>query len=84
MVSNIELIPKHTQIRDTYTIVDFLGQGAFGGVYKVRHKFLGLQALKIFHPGTISPEQEPELFTEAFMLSKFTHVLWSTDNRLAS
>ena len=73
MVNNIELIPKHTQIRDTYTVVDYLGQGAFGCVYKVRHKFLGIQALKIFHPGSIPPEQEPELFTEAFMLSKFTH-----------
>ena len=73
MVNSKEVIPKHTQIRDTYTIVDFLGQGAFGGVYKARHKFLGLQALKIFHPGSISQEQEPELFTEAFMLSKFTH-----------
>lgn len=73
MVNAKELIPKHTQIRETYTIVDFLGQGAFGCVYKARHKFLGLQALKIFHPGSISLEQEPGLFTEAFMLSKFTH-----------
>lgn len=73
MVNSPPLIPKHTRIRDTYTVVDFLGQGAFGGVYKVRHKFLGLQALKIFHPGAIRSEQEPELFTEAFMLSKFTH-----------
>ena len=73
MVNSLELIPKHTQIRDTYTVIDCLGQGAFGRVYKVRHKFLGIQALKIFHPGSIPPEQEPELFTEAFMLSKFTH-----------
>ena len=73
MVNNVGLIPKHTQLRDTYTVVDCLGQGAFGRVYKVRHKFLGIQALKIFHPGSIPPEQEPELFTEAFMLSKFTH-----------
>jgi serine/threonine-protein kinase len=73
MVNSRELIPKHTQIRDTYTIVDYLGQGAFGAVYKVRHKFLGIQALKIFHPGSIAPEQESGLFTEAFMLSKFTH-----------
>ena len=73
MANTIGSIPKHTQIRDTYTVVDYLGQGAFGSVYKVRHKFLGIQALKIFHPGSIPPEQEPELFTEAFMLSKFTH-----------
>ena len=72
MVASREPIPKHTKIRDTYTVVDFLGEGAFGGVYKVRHKFLGIQALKIFHPGSIAPEQESDLFTEAFMLLKFT------------
>ena len=67
------LIPKHTKIRDTYTIDRFLGEGAFGGVYKVRHKYLGIQALKIFHQGSISKEQEPILFNEAYILSKITH-----------
>ena len=73
MVDKTAIIPKYFTIRDTYTIVDFLGEGAFGGVYKVRHKFLGIQVLKIFHPGSIVPEHETDLFTEAFMLSKFTH-----------
>ncbi|GEM_PF-1459381 len=67
------LLPKHTKIRDTYTIDCFLGEGTFGGVYKVRHKYLGIQALKIFHQGSISKEQEPELFNEAYILSKITH-----------
>jgi len=67
------LIPKHTKIRDTYSIDRFLGEGAFGGVYKVRHKYLGIQALKIFHPGIISKEQEPVLFNEAYILSRITH-----------
>jgi len=67
------LIPKHTKIRDTYTIDQFLGEGAFGGVYKVRHKYLGIHALKIFHPGSISKEQEPILFNEAYILSRITH-----------
>lgn len=67
------LIPKHTKIRDTYTIDSLLGEGAFGSVYKARHKYLGMQALKIFHPGAIPKEQEAELFNEAFILSKLTH-----------
>lgn len=67
------LIPRHTKIRDTYTIDRFLGEGAFGVVYKVRHKYLGIQALKIFHQGSISKEQEPVLFNEAFVLSRITH-----------
>ena len=67
------LFPKHTKIRDTYTIDSFLGKGAFGSVYMVRHKYLGIQVLKIFHPGIIPKEQEPELFNEAYILSKITH-----------
>lgn len=67
------LIPRHTKIRDTYTVDRFLGDGAFGSVYKVRHKYLGIQALKIFHQGSIAKEQEPVLFNEAYILSKITH-----------
>jgi len=67
------LIPQHTKIRDTYSIDRFLGEGAFGGVYKARHKYLGIQALKIFHPGSLSKEQEPILFNEAYILSRITH-----------
>src|SRR3989338_7560545 len=67
------LIPQYTKIKDTYTIDDLLGAGAFGAVYKARHKYLGFQALKIFHQGSIPKEQEAELFNEAYILSKLTH-----------
>ena len=73
MITKRILFPKHIIIRDTYTMDSFLGEGAFGSVYRVRHKYLGMQVLKIFHPGTIPKEQEPELFNEAFILSKITH-----------
>jgi len=73
MIAKKILIPRYTKIRDTYTINSFIGKGAFGGVYKARHKYLGIQALKIFHPGTIPKEQEGELFNEAYVLSKLTH-----------
>ncbi|MFA5349918.1 MAG: serine/threonine-protein kinase [Candidatus Omnitrophota bacterium] len=66
-------IQRFTQIRDTYTVDNYLGQGAFGAVYKVRHKFLGIQALKIFHPGSISKEQEADFFNEAYILTNLTH-----------
>jgi len=73
MITKRILFPRHTKIRDTYTIDSFLGEGAFGSVYVVRHKYLGIQVLKIFHPGIIPKEQEPELFNEAYILSKITH-----------
>ena len=64
------VIPKYTKIRDTYTIDSLLGEGAFGAVYKARHKYLGFQAVKIFHPGSIPKDQENQLFSEAYILSK--------------
>lgn len=73
MMTGYILFPKYTKIRDTYTIDSFLGKGTFGSVYMVRHKYLGIQVLKIFHPGIIPKEQEPELFGEAYILSKITH-----------
>ena len=66
----IEKLPRFLEIRETYTIDAFLGQGSFGSVYKVRHKYLGIQAIKIFHPGSIPTDKEAELFNEAFILSK--------------
>ena len=72
MVNSSLRIPKYTKIRDTYTVIEFLGEGAFGAVYQVRHQFLGLQAMKIFHQGTMSEKQESDLILEANMLIKFT------------
>lgn len=68
-----EKLPQFTVIRDTYTVDGVLGEGAFGVVYKVRHKFLGIQALKVFHPEKLSQQNQDELLNEAFILSKITH-----------
>ena len=35
-------------IRDTYEVDRFLGEGAFAEVYRVIHRFLGRQAMKVF------------------------------------
>lgn len=65
--------PEYSKIKDTYTVECLLGKGSYGNVYRVRHKYMGIQALKIFNPGIISLEQEAELFNEAYLLSKITH-----------
>lgn len=54
-----------TTIRDTYTVVRFLGQGAFGNVYLTRHRFMGLQAMKLF-----PVRGNEEALEEAFVLSR--------------
>lgn len=67
------LLPRYTVLRETYTVERLLGGGAFGEVYLARHKYLGMQALKVFRPTVIQPEKEAELFNEAFVLAKITH-----------
>lgn len=67
------LFKKWNVIRDTYTVVEFLGQGAFGQVFKTRHRFLGLQAMKIFYSGIFNEEESADLFNEAWVLSEITH-----------
>lgn len=56
----------------TYTVLHRLGEGAFSEVFLVRHKFLGLQAMKIFKHNTLNSSAGDE-FSEAFILSKLAH-----------
>ena len=53
-------------IRGTYEVERFLGEGAFAEVYRVRHRFLGRQAMKVFkRSGMTLPEIEEMLGDEA-------------------
>jgi len=62
-----------TRLKDTYTIDSYIGAGAFGCVYKARHRFLGMQAVKVFHEKALPENGENEFFNEAFILSKINH-----------
>lgn len=73
MINQGLLLKKGQEISNTYIVDKFLGSGAFAEVYKVTHKFLGIQALKIFYPGNIESTEEPKIFSEAIILSKITH-----------
>lgn len=55
----------------TYTVEAFLGAGSYGQVYRVNHRYLGNQALKIFPPGGVDPERD--FFREARILVYLTH-----------
>jgi serine/threonine-protein kinase len=60
-------------IQGTYEIERFLGEGSFAEVYRVNHKFLGRQALKVFKTvGTDANEIKNKL-AEAVLLSKIGH-----------
>jgi len=55
-------------IRDTYSIVKPLGSGAFGDVYLARHRYMGLQALKVFRRN-----EGVDALEEAYLLTKLSH-----------
>jgi serine/threonine protein kinase len=66
------LTPDHL-IRDTYEVERFLGEGAFAEVYRVRHRFLGRQAMKVFKKFASNLNEIEELLGEAILLSRIGH-----------
>lgn len=66
-------LKKGDVINDTYEISFFIGQGAFGEVYRVKHKFLGTQVLKIFKKEYVEKTNLDEVINEARVLAKLTH-----------
>lgn len=60
-------------IRDTYEVERLLGEGAFAEVYRVRHRFLGRQALKVFKRTGLRQSEVEEMLGEAILLSRIGH-----------
>lgn len=57
----------------TYEILFFIGEGAFGEVYRVRHKYLGTQVLKLFKADFEQSANLEEITREAKILAQITH-----------
>jgi eukaryotic-like serine/threonine-protein kinase len=69
----MQLLEAGTIIRDTYEVERFLGEGAFAEVYRVKHRFLGRQAMKVFKRVGISLDDMHEMLGEATLLSRIGH-----------
>ena len=69
---NSSHIPVGSLVRETYTIDSHIASGAFSDVYRVRHRFMGMQAMKVLRD-TRSEEQRAHGLFEAFQLSKISH-----------
>ncbi len=69
----MRLLAEGQVIRDTYEVERFLGEGAFAEVYRVRHQFLGRQAMKVFKRVGMSKEEIHEMLGEAILLSRIGH-----------
>jgi eukaryotic-like serine/threonine-protein kinase len=69
----MRLLKEGETIRDTYEVERFLGEGAFAEVYRVKHKFFGRQALKIFKRSGMEESEICDALSEAVMLSRIGH-----------
>jgi len=69
----MNLLSEDQVLRETYEVERFLGEGAFAEVYRVKHRFLGRQAMKVFKRGGMTLPEIEEMLGEAIMLSRIGH-----------
>ena len=69
----MSLLEEGQTIRETYEVERLLGQGAFAEVYRVKHRFLGRQAMKVFKRTGMTVAEIEEMLGEAIMLSRIGH-----------
>jgi serine/threonine-protein kinase len=67
------LLEEGQTIRDTYVVERLIGEGAFAEVYRVKHKFLGRQALKILKQPGVTETDIKAMLKEASLLSQLGH-----------
>src|SRR5450756_1590423 len=67
------LLEEGQVIRDTYEVERFLGQGAFAEVYRVKHRFLGRRAMKVFKRVGMNLDEIQDMLGEAILLSRIGH-----------
>jgi len=60
-------------IGNNYEVDCLLGEGAFAEVYRVKHRFLGRQAMKVFKAVGMSLREAETALTEAATLSRIGH-----------
>ncbi len=67
------ILTEGQNIRDTYEVERFLGEGAFAEVFRVKHRFLGRQAMKVFKAAGMTLPDIEDALGEAIMLSRIGH-----------
>jgi len=67
-------LTKGEVINNTYEVIFFIGQGAFGKVYRVKHKFFDeFQVMKVFKDEYVEKTELNEVIKEGRILTRLTH-----------
>jgi eukaryotic-like serine/threonine-protein kinase len=69
----MHLLEEGQSVRETYEVERFLGEGAFAEVYRVNHRFLGRQAMKVFKRVGMNLDEIHEMLGEAILLTHLKH-----------
>ncbi len=69
----MSLLQEGQIIQNTYEVERFLGEGAFAEVYRVRHRYLGRQSMKVFKTAGMTIDEIENLLGEATLLSRIGH-----------
>lgn len=67
------LLEEGYSIGGTYEVERFLGEGAFAEIYRVRHRFLGRQAMKVFKRLNMTEAEVLDALSEAILLTHLKH-----------
>jgi serine/threonine protein kinase len=70
---SLALLQEGEQVRGTYEVERLLGEGAFAEVYRVKHRFLGRQAMKVFKMAGVTIDETEAMLSEAVLLSRIGH-----------
>jgi len=67
------LLEEGQNIRDTYVVERLIGEGAHAEGYRVRHKFLGRQAMKVLKQPGVTEAEIKALLKEASLMTQIGH-----------
>jgi serine/threonine-protein kinase len=72
--NNIKTLAKGEVINNTYEVNFFIGQGAFGEVYRVKHKFFDeFQVMKVFKNEYVEKTDLNDVINEGRILTRLSH-----------
>ena len=69
----MSILKEGETVRETYEVERLLGEGAFAEVYRVRHRFMGRQAMKVFKAVGATLKETEANIAEAILLSRMRH-----------